>query len=70
MDYEIIVTNTGNVSLSLSGLTDGHCTNIGGGAGSLAVGANTTFTCEHVLTASGSWTNEGTITGTPPGGSG
>ncbi|HTY97807.1 MAG TPA: hypothetical protein VMB91_12250 [Solirubrobacteraceae bacterium] len=70
VDYEIVVTNTGNVSLSLSGLTDAHCTNIGGGAGSLAVGANTTFTCEHVLTAVGSWTNEGTITGTPPGGPG
>jgi len=70
VDYEIIVTNTGNVALSLSGLTDANCTNIGGGAGSLAVGANTTFTCEHVLTSVGSWTNEGTITGTPPGGSG
>ena len=70
VDYEIVVTNTGNVSLSLSGLTDAHCTNVAGGAGSLAVGANTTFTCEHVLTSVGSWTNEGTITGTPPGGSG
>ncbi len=70
VDYDITVTNTGNVSLSLSGLTDGNCTNIGGGVSSLAVGANTTFTCEHVLTAVGSWTNEGTITGTPPGGAG
>ena len=70
VDYDITVTNTGNVSLSLSSLTDGNCTNIGGGVGSLAVGANTTFTCEHVLTAVGSWTNEGTITGTPPGGTG
>jgi len=70
VDYEIIVTNTGNVTLSLSGLTDANCTNIGGGAGGLAVGANTTFTCEHVLTSVGTWTNEGTVTGTPPGGSG
>ena len=70
MDYEIIVTNTGNVSLSLSGLTDTNCTNIGGGAASLAVAASATFTCEHVLTSVGSWTNEGSITGTPPGGTG
>ncbi len=70
VDYEIVVTNTGNVSLSLSGLTDANCTNIAGGAGSLAVGTKTTFTCEHALASVGSWTNEGTITGTPPSGSG
>ena len=70
VDYKIVVTNTGNVSLSLSGLTDAHCTNIAGGAGSLPVAASTTFTCEHPLTSVGSWTNEGTITGTPPSGTG
>ncbi len=70
VDYEIIVTNTGNVSLGLSALTDANCTNIAGGASSLAVGKSATFTCEHVLAAVGTWTNEGSITGTPPGGTG
>ena len=64
------MANTGNVSLSLSGLTDTNCTNIAGGAPSLTVGAKTTFTCEHPLTSVGSWTNKGTITGTPPSGPG
>ena len=31
---------------------------------------STTFTCEHLLTSVGSWTNEGTVTGTPPSGTG
>ena len=68
VDYRIIVTNTGNTALSLTNFTDANCTNIAGGASELAVGGSTVFTCEHPLTTTGTWTNEGTVTGTPPGG--
>ena len=39
-----------------------------GGASELAVGGSTIFTCEHPLATTGTWTNEATVTGTPPGG--
>ncbi len=78
VDYEMIVTNTGNTALTFSALTDVKCdggTLAGGPGGNpVAAGASTTFTCDHVLTAvdqtAGSYTNNATITGTPPAGSG
>jgi hypothetical protein len=77
--YEIQSTNTGNVPLKLS-LSDAHCDS-GTIAGPVAVSGTlngTTlephsvaqYTCWHVVSASDipSFTNVGTITGTPPSG--
>ena len=57
VDYEIIVRNTGEVAESLSHFTDANCTNVAGGASTLAAGASTTWTCERKLTAAGKFTN-------------
>jgi hypothetical protein len=71
VDYEIIVTNAGDVALTFSGLTDAHCDagTIAGGPGEtpLQPGASTMYTCSHVLNSVGSYVNEATVTGTPPG---
>ena len=71
VDYEIVVTNTGNVALTFSGFTDVNCDSgtIAGGPGSSSVapGESTTYTCDHVLTGSGSYTNVASVTGTPEG---
>ena len=71
VDYEILVTNTGNEALTLSGFTDAHCDTgtIAGGPGEtpLQPGASTTFTCSHVLESVGAYVNEATVTGTPQG---
>ncbi len=71
VDYEIIVDNTGNVPLKLSGFSDPHCdsgTTTGGpGETLLAPSATTTFRCKHLLTTSTAIVNIATVTGTPPG---
>jgi hypothetical protein len=72
--YEIVVTNVGNVTLSLSGFSDPNCDpgTLSGGASSLERGAATKFVCRHLLTiadlTAGSYMNTATITGTPPQG--
>ena len=67
VDYEIIVENTGVFPETFSEFTDPHCdpgTLAGGpGASSLAPGQSTTYTCDHLLTAPGRYTNEATVTG-------
>jgi hypothetical protein len=67
VDYEIIVQNTGFFSETFSEFTDAHCdpgTLAGGpGASSVAAGQSTTYTCRHLLTAVGSYTNQATVTG-------
>jgi hypothetical protein len=76
VQYEIIITNTGNVPLTLSAFSDPRCdegTITGGPEGAaLPVGGSTTYTCTHVLDAqdatAGSYTNVVSVTGTPPGG--
>jgi hypothetical protein len=72
VDYQIVVTNTGNVALTFSSFTDPRCDEgtIAGGPGKVPVapGSSTTFTCSHVLTAAGTYINEASVTGTPPGG--
>src|SRR5205807_2242485 len=54
VEYEIVVTDTGDTLLSLSNFTDGRCdpgTIAGGpGAKALAPGESTKYTCTHVLT--------------------
>lgn len=72
VDYEMVVKNTGNVALTLFDFTDAHCDpgTIAGGPGSspLEPGESTTYTCDHVLNTYGSYTNEATVSGTPPSG--
>jgi len=72
VDYEIVVTNTGNVPLALSGFSDERCdaNTLAGGPGEavLPAGASTTYTCTRALTAEGKFSNEAVVTGTPPGG--
>ena len=70
VEYEIVIKNTGNVSLSFSGFADEHCdagTLAGGPSGALKPGESATYTCNHVITSSdqtkGSFTNEASITG-------
>jgi uncharacterized repeat protein (TIGR01451 family) len=72
VDYEIVVTNTGNVPLTFSEFTDEHCENLTGGpgAGSVAPGASTTYFCNHVMTIAKPYRNTATDTGTPPVGDG
>jgi hypothetical protein len=61
VDYEIVVKNTGGVSLTLSNFADSGCTNLAGGASTLAAGASTTWTCEHGLTAAGKYSNTASV---------
>lgn len=61
--YEVLVTNTGNVPLKLTGFSDPRCTNITAGASEIGVGVTTRFTCEHTLTSFESYVNEATIIG-------
>jgi hypothetical protein len=51
VEYEILVTNTGNVPLTLSGFTDPKCEAITGGPGEkqLGVGEQTIYFCHHAL---------------------
>jgi hypothetical protein len=67
VDYEIIVKNTGVLPETFSELTDPHCDpgTLAGGPGTSSVepGQSTTYTCDHLLTAAGRYTNEATVTG-------
>jgi hypothetical protein len=84
IDYEVIVTNTGNVPLTMSNFTDAKCDEgtIEGGPGATPVQpagpsippGKTTYTCKHQLTLfdeiAGEYTNTASDTGTPPEGQG
>jgi hypothetical protein len=62
VEYEIIVTNTGNVPLPIEGFKDLKCVEIlGGPTEPLGVGASATYLCTHKLTAVGSYVNEATV---------
>ncbi len=63
VNYQIIVRNTGTVTIQLSNFKDEHCEGIAGGASELAPGHSTTFTCHHTLTTVGVWTNVATVEG-------
>jgi hypothetical protein len=74
IDYQVIVTNTGNEPLALS-LVDTMCTAISGPTGNVtggtvAVGGTATWTCSHVVVAADfpSYVNVAQVTGTPPSG--
>jgi hypothetical protein len=77
IEYEIIVKDTGNTSLTFSNFTDTKCdsgTIAGGPSGPLEPGQSATYTCNHVITPTdqlaGSYENNATDTGTPPEGQG
>jgi uncharacterized repeat protein (TIGR01451 family) len=70
VEYEIVVKNTGNTALTFSNFTDANCEGIEGGPSkALAPGESATYTCEHTLTAAGSYENRAAVTATPPEGS-
>ena len=72
VNYEIVVTNTGTIAETLSEFSDAKCDpgTLHGGPGSspLEPGESTTYTCDHLLSAPGVYTNEATVTGTAIGG--
>ncbi len=76
IQYEIVVTNTGNTPLNLA-LVDTMCTSIAGPTGSavsngqLAIGGTAMWTCLHVVVAGDfpTYVNVAQVTATPPGGS-
>ena len=70
VEYEVILKNTGNVSIKLSGFTDVNCDagTLVSGAGELPPGQETTYTCTRLLATAGTFDNVATITATPPGG--
>ncbi len=79
VDYEIIVTNTGNQPLKFSNFSDPKCDEgtLAGGPGEEAVPpakpsippGKSTWTCRHTITPldviAGEYTNTATVTGTP-----
>jgi len=74
VEYRIVVTNTGNVPLKLTGFTDEKCDpgTLKGGPGEAAVEPlrSTVYTCSHILGAAGPYTNQASVTGDPPEGDG
>jgi hypothetical protein len=71
VDYQIVVTNSGNVPLALSEFRDEHCdpgTLAGGPTEALAPEASVTYTCSHLLTTPGSLINEASVEGRPEAG--
>jgi uncharacterized repeat protein (TIGR01451 family) len=60
--YLIRVTNTGNVTVTLTKITDPNCSNmVGPGQAVLAPKESTTYTCEHVLSTAGVYTNQAEV---------
>ena len=58
IDYQIVVSNTGNRRLAFSPLSDPNCTGVAPAeATELEGGTSETFTCQHVLEEAGSWSN-------------
>jgi hypothetical protein len=76
--YEIVVSNTGNVPLTIGAFTDPRCDpgSIAGGpsGGVIAPATTSAYTCTHTLNAAdltvGSYANTVMLTGTPPEGDG
>lgn len=75
IDYEVIVKNTGNTSLTFGSLGDLKCEDVTGGpSGALAPGESATYYCKHTLTEADEsnevYENTASITGSPPKGQG
>jgi hypothetical protein len=71
VDYQIVVTNTGNAPLKFTSFSDAPCdqpTISGGpGEGAVAPGASTTYTCSHLLSSTGKYVNVASVLGTAQG---
>ena len=64
IDYEVIVKNTGNVTLKFQPLSDAGCSSIApSGEVTLAPGGEKVYTCSHELTTGGVYANEASIEG-------
>ena len=64
VDYEIVVKNTGNVTLNFKPLSDANCEGISPSTEeTVAEGGEQTYTCHHELTGAGSYANTATIEG-------
>jgi uncharacterized repeat protein (TIGR01451 family) len=64
VEYKIVVTNTGNVPLKFSKLSDANCEGISpSGEVEIAPGGEQAYTCSHVLDKVGKYSNEASITG-------
>src|SRR5512142_130213 len=62
VEYEIIVTNTGDSSLSFSPLVDPNCTGVSpAGVTELQPAESETFTCTELLSTPGTWSNQAEI---------
>jgi hypothetical protein len=77
VEYEVLLTNTGNVPLSFGGFEDKRCdegTIARSSQEEVPPGASMTYTCLHVLTSEDAtakaYANTAIVTGTPPEGSG
>lgn len=71
VEYKIVVTNTGNVPLTFNSFTDEKCEMIAGGPTEpVAPGKSATYTCKHLLSELGQYTNAATDTANPPEGEG
>jgi hypothetical protein len=77
VDYQMIVTNTGNTPLTFGSFSDPRCdakTIVGGSEAPVEPMGSVTFLCAHTLTAAdheaGSYTNVATVTGTTEQGEG
>jgi uncharacterized repeat protein (TIGR01451 family) len=71
VEYQITVKNTGNVPLKFGELEDPACEKVTPkGEVEVVPGGQQIYTCSHILTATGPYTNEASITGTPPAGEG
>ncbi|MFC5569048.1 OmpA family protein [Lysobacter yangpyeongensis] len=72
VDYEYVVTNTGNVTINAIAVTDDRIATVSCPASTLAAGARMTCTASYTVTQvdldAGSVTNIATATGTPTGG--
>jgi hypothetical protein len=73
VDYQVTVTNTGNVALKFSSFVDAQCeqpTISGGpGEGAVAPGAATVYACSRMLPSPGKFVNTASVIGTAPGAS-
>lgn len=76
VDSQIVVHNTGNVALTLSGLSNARCDagTITVPANPLPAGASTAYLCSHLVTAAdgaaGSYSSAATVLAVPPEGDG
>ncbi|HEX4467238.1 MAG TPA: hypothetical protein VH025_08615 [Solirubrobacteraceae bacterium] len=64
VEYEIVVKNTGNVTLTFQALTDANCSAITpSGEETVAGAGEQVYTCSHELTETGVYGNEASIEG-------